>query len=428
MNDLGSILSIDQLISIFGVAILLTILLYLTFLIIAQIKTSIGVEKLQEKELGVLVERSERILASVNQDIQDENGAWQGQRKFEIRSKVLEADSIRSFYLTPHDGKPLPPFRPGQFLTFYLKIPGTKTETTVRCYSLSDAPTHEDYYRVSIKQLGPPPKNPDVAPGLSSNFFHDNLQTGDILDVMAPGGDFFLDTETDSPVVLIGAGIGLTPVVSMLNYIVDTESTRETWFFYGMRNGTEHVWKDHLKKLNAYPNINVVICYSDPTEDDKQGEDYDVQGWVGVPLFKEKLSCNNYNFYICGPPPMMNAVVNDLDEWGVPEEHVHFEAFGPASVKKKGDEPKKSTEEFDVEFSRTGKTVKWTGEHNSLAELAEENDIVIPPGCRAGNCGACKTALRSGDVAYSKKPSFRYEKGSCLVCCSTPKGPITLDA
>jgi ferredoxin-NADP reductase len=427
-NFLKLILS-ESMISTIGSVVLIVIFIYLILLIYSQIKLNKSLAEIHSKELDTLVERSGIILFDAKQDAIDEHGAWQGQRKFEIVDKVLEADSIRSFYLAPHDRKPLPSFRPGQFLTFYLTIPGTDTETTVRCYSLSDAPTHDDYYRVSIKQLGPPPKKPDAPPGLSSNYFHDNLEIGSLLNVMAPAGDFYIKTSADAPVVLIGGGIGLTPVLSMLNTIVDTGSTRETWFFYGTVNGEQHAFKEHLNKFRDIPNINIVICYSNPEDGDVLGEDYDVKGWVGVPLFKEKLNSNNYDFYMCGPPPMMNAVVNGLDEWGVPEEKIHFEAFGPASVKKSDDKPAAATgESFEINFERSGKKVTWDGSHNNLWDFANANDVAIAKGCGAGNCGTCITALREGDVNYDKKPAFRYEKGCCLVCCCKPKGPLTIDA
>ncbi len=156
------------------------------------------------------------------------------------------AASVRSIYSRTIK-KPLPSFDPGQYLTFRLDIPG-QSKPVMRCYSLSDNPKPE-FYRVSIKAAPPPLETPDAPPGLSSNYFHDYIQEGDILDVKAPGGHFFLDTGKHTPVVLIGGGIGLTPVLSMVNQIVKSGSMRETHLFYGVRNGAHHVMKKDLRRI-----------------------------------------------------------------------------------------------------------------------------------------------------------------------------------
>ncbi|HJM90992.1 MAG: 2Fe-2S iron-sulfur cluster-binding protein [Alphaproteobacteria bacterium] len=359
--------------------------------------------------------------------------SWNGSRKFEIQRKQIEADGVCSFYLTPHDRKNLPPFEPGQFLTFNLPVPG-QTKNIVRCYSLSDSPNHPDYYRVSIKRVPPPRDQPELPPGLSSNYFLDHMEEGDILDVMAPSGHFYLDMSSHNPVVLIGGGVGLTPVLSMLNAIVATGSQRETHFFYGIVSGKDHAFKDHLNQI-ARENINVHlhVCYSNPAEDDVGGEDYQHAGRVGVPLFKELLDSNNYDFYLCGPPPMMNSIVGDLGEWGVPEKNIHFEAFGPASVKKTKDEQKTDGAapdvSYEVNFARSNKKITWTPETGSLLELAECNGVnAINSGCRAGNCGSCITAIKQGEVEYVSEPGSPPEDGSCLACITVPKSNMEIDA
>ena len=257
---------------------------------------------------------------------------WQGFRKFEVQKKQLEGGDICSFYLNPHDARPLPPFKPGQFLTFKLDIPGDKQIT--RCYSLSSI-AHEENYRVSIKRVPPPRGQDDVPPGKSSNFFHDHVNELDILDVKAPGGNFFLDVTKTTPIVLIGGGIGLTPVLSMLEAVVKHGLQRDVHFFYGVRNADEHIMKEYLASLdNEHRRLTMHICYSNPGENDVQGKDFHHAERVSVDLFKRLFPSNNYEFYICGPPPMMESLVKDLDEWGVPQGAVNFEAFGPASVKK----------------------------------------------------------------------------------------------
>ncbi len=405
-------------------------LAYLGLLLHGAYRREARLAQLHEEERAVLKARLERI-ATPLPEAATQKAAWSGFRKFRVDGKVLEADSVCSFYLAPHDGRPLPAFLPGQYLTFKLAIPGQPREVT-RCYSLSDGPQHPDYYRVTIKRIPPPPNKPDAPPGLSSSHFHDRIQVGDILDIKAPSGNFYIDVEHRGPVVLIGGGVGVTPVLSMLNYIASAPGTREAWFFYGVRNSREHLLKDYLRELaSQHQNIHLAVCYSDPLPEDKEGDDYQYAERVGVALFKKILQVNNFDFYICGPPPMMESLTRDLGEWGVPDERIHFEAFGPASVKKVAGitHPAQAPAGggFEIAFARSNKTLLWTGA-GSLLEFAEANGIRIDSGCRAGSCGTCATALREGQVAYLRKPDAEIEKGSCLVCISVPKTPLSLDA
>ena len=361
--------------------------------------------------------------------------SWNGLRKFSVAKKIFEGGDICSFYLVPHDKKPLPAFKPGQYLTFSLKIPGND-KSVIRCYSLSDAPCPE-YYRVSIKKVPPPPDKPTVPPGLSSNFFHERVKESDILDCKAPSGGFFLDLAGSSPVVLIGGGVGITPVMSMLNAMIKGgQLKRETWFFLGVRNSNEHVFADHLKKLAAeHSKLHVQICYSNPLAADLPNTQYHHKERVSADLFKRVLPSNNYEYYICGPGPMMESIVKGLEAWGVPESKVHFEAFGPASIKKVAQAtdpaPNTSTAAAAVHTKITfknGKVVEYSGNNKTLLEVAEENGIQIPYACRAGNCGTCVTAIKSGEVKYNSEPGAMPDAGSCLVCVGFPKTDLVLDA
>lgn len=371
----------------------------------------------------------QRVAAARRRQLQQEQVAllWDGYRKFEVDRKVDEGGDICSFYFVPHDRKPLPPFKPGQYLTFDLSIADQRTPT-VRCYSLSDAPGRE-YYRVTVKRIPPPPDNPDAPPGLASNFLHDRVNPGDILDVKAPGGHFWLDMSRATPVVLIAGGVGVTPLLSMLNAIAESGSVRETWFFYGVCHRDEHIMYDHFDRLAAeHENIHLHVCYSEPrTGVDLPGRDFHHAEWVSVELLRRLLPSSNYDYYICGPPPMMGAITQGLEQWGVPSNRVHYETFGPATVKKL-QTPIGDGATVDVTFSRSGKTCQWGPEEGSLLELAEHNEIVIDCGCRAGNCGTCLTAIKSGEVEYTTEPGAVVEDGSCLTCICVPKGPLVLDA
>lgn len=341
-------------------------------------------------------------------------------------AKEKSGSGICSFYLSPHDGRALPSFEPGQFLTFQFKVP-SKPKPVVRCYSLSDSPK-QDYYRVSVKRDYQ--KNGD--PGIVSHNWHDCVEEGDIIDVKAPGGKFYLDMNKQTPIVLIGGGIGITPVLSMLNTIVDRKSKREVWFFYGARNGNEQVFKEHIETIALEnDNIRLHVCFSRPSPEDVRGKDYQHKERISVKLFKELLPSNNYDYYMCGPGPLVNSVVKDLEEWGVPDKNVHYEEFGPSAVKKPKAAPAPVAEgasAIKVTFSKTGKTVDWTPGSGTILELGEANDISMESGCRAGNCGSCVIAIKSGDVTYVDEPGEPPEAGTCYTCIAHPKGDIVVDA
>ena len=389
-------------------------------------------QKLSLDLLGNQVDLAKGRLAEVEKI----ESSWPGFRKFKVQQKVQESADVCSFYLSPHDGKPLPFFKPGQYLTFDLNEKGIARDAdknVVRCYSLSDSPGHNYYYRITVKRVPPPRDRPDLPPGMASSYFHDKVEEGSILDVKAPAGNFFLDQTVQAPVVLIGGGIGITPVLSMLNTIASSGSKRETWFFLGVRNRKDHIFKEHLEKIALeYKNIHVRVCYSDPEEDDVEGRDYHHAERVSVDLFKRVLPSSNYDYYICGPGPMMTSLTEGLTVWSVPKEKVHFEAFGPASVKKPrsaaGLPSDEKTEKIELEFAKNDKTFTWDPSIGSLLDFALENGIMINSGCRAGNCGTCLTAILSGEVTYIQEPGSMPEEGSCLTCVSVPKGDLTLDA
>lgn len=355
--------------------------------------------------------------------------SWSGIRKFEVRKKQLEAADQCSFYLVPHDGKTLPLFKPGQYLTFKLNVPD-REKPVIRCYSLSDGPSNK-YYRVTIKRV-PAPRDKDVPPGVGSNFFHDHINEGDIVDVQAPRGDFFITPEDRTPAVLIGGGIGVTPMMSMAARICEVNPSREVWLFYGLRSSDDHAFKARFEELAAQnENLRLCICYSQPLETDVDGKDYQYAERVSVDLFKRVLPSNNYEFYICGPPPMMATLPQALEEWGVPASRIFMEAFGPASAPKKkpaaaADAAAKTGPAVKVKFSRANKEVEWTDKCDNLLELAEELGLQIDSGCRAGNCGTCEVALLEGKVSCIQAGA-EIAEGSCLACISLPDGNVVLD-
>lgn len=372
---------------------------------------------------------------STFQPVQENNAApepgpaWEGTRPFRIVRRIPEnADgSICSFYLQPVDGQPIPAYRPGQFLSFSLPIGGNGTMVH-RCYSLSAPPTGPQvYYRVSIKRS----QTPGHPPGVGSSFFHDRLPEGAVVEVRAPGGSFYVDQNSDRPVVLIAGGVGITPLFSMMSAIVGTNSRRDVWLFYGVQNRHDHAFRSQIAELcSKRPNVNCVMFYSRPTQACRRGVDYVCEGYVDVAVMQALLSARNYEFYMCGPPPMMDKVRAELTEWGVPESEIHTEAFGSAVKPPAGPIPnaaQTSSEVFKVEFAKSRKSVTWSKENGSVLELAELSGIAAKCACRVGQCGTCKLRLKSGNVKYQSDPANPVEAGSFLPCIAQPTSDLVVD-
>ncbi|MFQ5930262.1 MAG: MOSC domain-containing protein [Acidobacteriota bacterium] len=351
-----------------------------------------------------------------------------------VDRKVPESETITSFYLVPGDDKPLARFLPGQFLPLKLDIPG-QYKPILRTYSLSDSP-NRDYYRLTIKREPAPPDRPDLYPGVSSNYFHDEIEPGSKLLSKSPRGRFFLDPHADTPVVLLSAGVGLTPLVSMLNAIVDAGSDRPIWFIHGSRNSREHAMGAHVRSVaKENSNVQIHIRYSRPLPEDTVGRDYDAEGYVDIELVKRLVPGKDLDFYLCGPTPFMKSLFNGVLAWGVSESRIHYEFFGPASAlqerakvapAKRAAEVSQCCEEIEVTFSQSGVRANWNPSCESILDLAEANGLSPDYSCRSGICHTCMCELQEGEVEYVLEPLEPPDPGLVLICCSKPKTDVVV--
>jgi ferredoxin-NADP reductase len=365
-------------------------------------------------------------------------GAWPGWRTFKVARREWEdaRHDICSFYLEPLNQEGLTPFRPGQFLTFRLEIPapeGPGTEAVTRCYSLSDQ-AHPGHYRITVKRVPSPPGS-NYPVGRSSNYLHEHAQVGTNLQVRAPSGHFYLEPGTE-PVVLIAGGIGVTPLLSMLQWCQAHAPERELWFFYGVRNSEEAAFASQLNAIAAANSrVRLHLCLSQPLPGDLDKGLFHHSGRVDVNLLRMHLPLRPYHYYLCGPAPMLESLVPELEAWGVPTSSIHYEAFGPASITRKqtGPEPAPSSHHMPgtgitVTFSKSGKQVPWTAESANLLAFAEAQGIAIDSGCRAGACGSCQTRILSGQVSYPHTTDYDADPGTGLMCVCTPTTDLTLEA
>lgn len=357
---------------------------------------------------------------------QSMDGSWNGYRNFIVTKVVRECANITSVYLEPEDGKPIPTFKPGQHITLRFNPKG-KTKPVVRCYSLSDAPG-KPWYRITVKHVADRGNN--KGPGVVSTIINMGTKVGDRIPIKAPSGHFYLDEASSDVAVLLGGGIGITPMVSMMEHIIQLGKQRSVVVVHGVRHGKEQPFADHLRaRAQQYPNVHLVNCYSRPEPDDVMGTHYQFQGFASAELLKSMLPNHSCQFYLCGPPAFMQSLHDGLLEWGIDQSKIAYEQFGPSTIKKKtsGNAVATHDEPDPVTFTETDEIVLWSSNHENLLELAEAHDVPIESGCRAGSCGTCETAIVSGKVRYLTGEKVSCNPGCCLPCIAVPDGPLELE-
>jgi len=338
----------------------------------------------------------------------------------EVAKVELESDVITSLYLRRLDGVRLTPWEPGQFLPIRVKIAG-HDEPILRTYSLSTS-ANPNHYRLSIRRM---------EPGLVSRFLHDYAKPGLRIEAMAPRGKFVLDQSSTRPVVLISGGVGLTPMIAIVEHIVEegrrTGVFRPIYFLHGAQNGAVHAFAKHVKTLAAeHPAMVVRTWYSRPAGVDKMGLSHDAEGQITVEALQKTLPFGDYDFYLCGPASFMSSFYSGLMRLGVRPERIHFESFGPSTVfRPEIVLPPEVVSTNDstarVRFARSETDAPWSRAKGTLLELAEESGLAPAFGCRSGICGTCKTKILAGAVDYLEEPLAPRAHDEVLSCCSVPR-------
>jgi ferredoxin-NADP reductase len=358
----------------------------------------------------------------------DREAGWLSYRDFVVDAIVRESETAKSFYLVPADGGALAPYLPGQHLPIRIATHDRKN-SVIRCYTLSDA-FNGRHYRLTIKRQGPPADQPHVPAGISSAWFHDHLQRGDVLQAKMPNGRFCLDLSETHPAAFIAGGIGVTPMMSMLNAISEAECTREIYFLFALRHGGDHVFRERLRDLRArHATLHMHTLYEQPRPEDRLGIDFDAVGRIDASLARKLSAVPNTEYFLCGPPGMMQAISGHLLDAGVRQSQIRTESFGPSSLSLQAamnDENQRQESEISVTFQRAGTTVPWTDNAGTLLELAEAHGIEVEFGCRYGDCATCLTPLISGEVSYLHPTGAMPDPGTCLPCSCRPVTSVVL--
>jgi ferredoxin-NADP reductase/MOSC domain-containing protein YiiM len=352
--------------------------------------------------------------------------AWPGFRPLAVTAVDRETSSVISVHLADPAGAAVPAAQPGQFLT--LRLPATPGgPPLVRSYSLSGPPGAPSY-RISVK------REPH---GAGSEFMHTRVHAGDQLDVAAPRGTFIL-RPGDTPVLLISAGVGATPVLAMLHALAGAGSGREIWWLHGARSRADEPFASESRSLLAQlARGHRHICFSHPGPDDVPGRDYQTPGRLTADVLAGLSLPRDADAYLCGPAAFMADVSGALENLGTSRARVHTEIFGAAGSSTPGIAPTAARPPHppagqpgtgpQIAFARSGLTVPWNQDYASLLELAEACDVPVRWSCRTGVCHTCETALLSGAVGYRPDPVEEPAAGSALICCSQPHGDLVLD-
>jgi len=351
--------------------------------------------------------------------------AWLGFRTMRISRIDQESAAVRSLLLAPVDGLPLATALPGQFVVLRLR-PAPDAAPVLRAYSLSDAPA-EDHYRISVKQ---------EAKGEASRFLHQHAEVGDLLEVSAPRGGFTLDSG-GGPVVLLGAGVGATPLLAMLHALAANGTTRQVWWCYGAHNAADHPFAtESADLLRRIPGSRRYVVYSRPGDSETPGDRFDARGHLDLEALRRLNVPRDADFYLCGPSSFLHDLRSGLADWGVPSSRIHTEFFGPEETRAPGITQVLRAPHIPegpagqgprISFARSGLSVGWDSRFQSLLALAEACDVPVRWSCRTGVCHTCEVPLIAGRVNYQPDPLDPPAVGNLLTCCSQPAEDVVID-
>jgi ferredoxin-NADP reductase/MOSC domain-containing protein YiiM len=366
--------------------------------------------------------------AAGNAGLADESPppAWPGFRQLAVTGIARESDTVISLHLADPGGGSVPAALPGQFLTLRLH-PDPGGRALLRSYSLSGPPGAPDY-RISVKR---------EEHGAASQFLHTRVRAGDLLEVAAPRGTFILRPGT-TPVVLVSAGVGATPVLAMLHALSAAQSGRDIWWLHGARRRADEPFAAESRALLAgLPSAHRDICYSSPGPDDVQGRDYDTTGRLSAPVLAALNLPSDADAYLCGPTAFMADMSAALAVAGIQAARIRTEVFGAGPAQTPGIAAAPARKPHppagqpgsgpQVSFARSDLTAPWGPGYASLLEFAEACDVPVRWSCRTGVCHTCETAIVSGTVGYAPEPVDDPADGNILICCSQPRGDLVLD-
>lgn len=345
---------------------------------------------------------------------QDRRSFWSGKRRFTCIERHVENPDVISFVLAPCDRAPIGPVQPGQYVT--VALAGSKGAAEQRSYSVSRRPDDRSL-RISVRRIG--------AGGMSDRL-HEMLHPGVELLVGAPAGRFVLESPPGRPVVLVSAGVGITPLLPMLDELAREDSTRPVWFIHAARDGSYHLFEDEARRLAAQATkggIHLLNCYSRP----RDGERADMTGRLDATKLAELAPVAEADFYICGPDGFMTGLRDGLVALGADPDRVRFEAFTASAGAAFNLSGKDMVCNSKVTFARSDKSAVWSPSDGSLLDVALENKVEVAYSCRQGDCQSCVQIVLSGVVDYPGEEIPLLAWNQVMLCQAIPRGDLVLD-
>lgn len=339
-------------------------------------------------------------------------------RDFIIDRIVRESSTIKSFYYKLSDNKPVENYVPGQFITLRVK-PSEAEKELIRNYTLSDGPG-KGYFRTTIKR---------EEHGKVSRYLHDQLQEGDTIEISKPSGEFNLTINSLKPVVLLSGGVGITPMLSMLEFIMEHQPDRKVYFLHSSLNKAVQPMFTWLRDLDKkHNNLYLSIHHSNPDIDEKAGTDYDYAGFISKDHLKSVLPNAEMDYFLCGPVGFMETMYNYLLGLGVSKENIYYEFFREG--KRFGAKPvfeDSNSNNFKVKFTKSNKEISWDSSLQSILELAESAGLTPESSCRMGTCATCESTLLKGTIEYDPEPFIETPEGRILICSSKPVSDLEIE-
>ena len=361
---------------------------------------------------------------------EEKKNTW---RSYRVTRCVDESAAIRSIYLETNDDEGLPAHLPGQFLT--VRVKSANAAYDIRTYTISSAPS-EPGYRISIKRETSDNK-PD---GIVSNYLHDSIKAGDVIEALSPRGDFWMDTDQQRPALLIAAGVGVTPIIAMAKQaILDSTAKRHLrpiTVIHAARTTNDRAFVDEFKQLVSASNgaMQYASVIGEPATGEVAGQHFTASGRIDESLLTQLIQQPDSDCYVCGPAEFLQSMYNILTSLNVSDNRIHAESFGPASLTRHAASEHKdtftSTSEASVHFSKSDITATWTPDQGTLLEFAEAQGLSPNYGCRSGACGACAVSRSSGKTGYLHSPKLPGEEDKVFLCCAVPAAsdePLTID-
>jgi len=351
-------------------------------------------------------------------------------RTLVVADIVRESSDSKTFVFVDPSGDRLPSFLPGQHLL--VESPAKGFPILRRCYSLSHGPGI-GLYQITVKR-----KEVGTVETSMSHRLHDHVAIGDLIRVRGPQGNFTSALAGQSPVVLMAAGIGITPMLSMLEGLVAERPNSSIWLYYQVRDASQEVFGERLRQIaRKYSHFQLRIFHSRSNSSEARKGDV-FSGKFGPVHIHREIGSEAPHFFMCGPDAWMKRCAEGLEAIGHPSERIHYESFGgeldvPVSNCSTSEliEANQSTDAipktFQVHFERTKNKVEWRAESN-LLDLAVAANAAVESGCRSGNCGSCVTRLLKGNIRYRRKPDCEVNDQQIALCVAEPTSDLELDA